>query len=251
MARCPKCGRKFRSDDQVTRHLSQPFSLCVRVERSVSSNLVRLGLGLQPASQPVSRLGDQLQEWEPHEDAQDYGMVPNDILEPNDHSPCLNRSELPPRPPDPQPPDPSYVREEFTGAAKIWGMGSTFMDKFDADVHATTREANAFYPFASHEDWELACFLLSSGLSMSRIDQFLSLGLVCTALRCLDHTFIFSTTDKAASNLIPDCNRPQRTCRAAASRSKVAGKALEVHASNTAPPHPLLSRPCRMPAVTV
>jgi hypothetical protein len=177
--------------------------------------------------------------------------MPDNIPEPNDHSPNLNRSEPPPRPPNSQPPGPFYVREEFTGAAKIWGKGSTFMDKFDTDVHAAKREANAFYPFASREDWELACFLLSSGMSMSRIDQFLSLELVYTVLRCLDRALTMSTTDKATSNLIPDCDRPPRTCRVAASRSEVAGKALGVRASNTATPHPLLSRPCPMPAIAV
>jgi hypothetical protein len=59
------------------------------------------------------------------------------------------------------------------------------MDNFDADTHARYRQENVFYPFASRQDWELALFLLSSGMSMARIDQFLSLELVRSVLECV------------------------------------------------------------------
>jgi hypothetical protein len=43
---------------------------------------------------------------------------------------------------------------------------------------AKERESNLFYPFAGKEDWQLAHYLLASGLSMVAIDRFLSLDWV-------------------------------------------------------------------------
>ncbi|KAH9017835.1 hypothetical protein EDB84DRAFT_1245978, partial [Lactarius hengduanensis] len=40
------------------------------------------------------------------------------------------------------------------------------------------RKKNIFYPFASRAEWEMAAFLLRSGLAMSSIDSFLSLELI-------------------------------------------------------------------------
>ena len=109
-----------------------------------------------------------------------FGSGDGDVLTPNP-------SETPIDIPLPQTTTPSnpFVREEFIGAAKAYGRGSTFMDDFDADTHARNRQENVFYPFASQQDWELALFLLSSGMSMGRIDQFLGLELVRTVLECV------------------------------------------------------------------
>jgi hypothetical protein len=68
--------------------------------------------------------------------------------------------------------------EEYAGAAKTYGQGSSFMDNFDADEYAEHRKANVYFPFASRDEWELASFLLRSSLSMSEVDTFLSLKLV-------------------------------------------------------------------------
>ncbi|KAF9050530.1 hypothetical protein BJ165DRAFT_1342609 [Panaeolus papilionaceus] len=56
--------------------------------------------------------------------------------------------------------------------------GQTFMDKFDQDTHASKRKINLYYPFSTKAEWELAYFLLQSGLSMSSIDDFLKLDLI-------------------------------------------------------------------------
>jgi len=66
----------------------------------------------------------------------------------------------------------------YPDAANVHGRGSTFMDLFDSDVYAMERETNLYYPFASKQDWEVGSWLLRSGLSMAKIDQFLSLELV-------------------------------------------------------------------------
>ena len=49
------------------------------------------------------------------------------------------------------------------------------MGSFDSDDFADQRQKNLYYPFASKEDWEMAAFLLRSGMSMALIDDFLKL----------------------------------------------------------------------------
>ncbi|ETW77121.1 hypothetical protein HETIRDRAFT_429464 [Heterobasidion irregulare TC 32-1] len=66
----------------------------------------------------------------------------------------------------------------FPGAGKTYGQAPTFMDTFDADIHAEKRVDNIFYPFANKDDWEMASFLLQSGLSVAKTDEFLSLNYV-------------------------------------------------------------------------
>ena len=79
----------------------------------------------------------------------------------------------------------NYHTEVYPGAAQTYGRGSTFMDEFDWDDHATMCKENLYYPWASQQEWELASFLLRSSLSMATIDQFLSLDLVSWLIRLL------------------------------------------------------------------
>jgi hypothetical protein len=80
--------------------------------------------------------------------------------------------------------------EEFRGAAKTFGAGSTFMNKFDMDQFAEERRTNLYFPFASKEEWDVAAFLLRSPLSMPDIDNLLSLKLVHCAVFTLPMTLI-------------------------------------------------------------
>ena len=68
--------------------------------------------------------------------------------------------------------------EYYPRAAKVEGQAKTFMDIFHDDEHASKRANNLYYPFASAKEWEVASFLLKSGLSMANIDEFLRLELV-------------------------------------------------------------------------
>ena len=45
-----------------------------------------------------------------------------------------------------------YHTKVYPGAAWTYGKGSTFMDEFDDDEHAATREDNLYYPWASHPE---------------------------------------------------------------------------------------------------
>ncbi|KAF8802554.1 hypothetical protein BYT27DRAFT_7111964 [Phlegmacium glaucopus] len=72
----------------------------------------------------------------------------------------------------------SFFSEFYPGASKIFGSGPTFMDNFDNDQFFKERQAHPHYPFASKAEWQLASFLLRSGLSMAAMDKFFKLELV-------------------------------------------------------------------------
>jgi len=78
----------------------------------------------------------------------------------------------------PSPTLPTSPRVGFPGAGKTYGQAPTFLDRFNEDKYAPFRTINMYYPFSSKDEWELASFLLSSGLSMQKVDEFLKLKLV-------------------------------------------------------------------------
>jgi len=59
-----------------------------------------------------------------------------------------------------------------------YGQAPTFLDRFNEDEYSSFRAVNMYYPFSSKAEWELASFLLSSDLSMQKVDAFLKLKLV-------------------------------------------------------------------------
>ncbi|KAF9050500.1 hypothetical protein BJ165DRAFT_1341898 [Panaeolus papilionaceus] len=74
-------------------------------------------------------------------------------------------------------------REEFPlgGAARTWNEthpGKTFMALFSEDPLSNARETLPYYPFSTRTEWELASFLLRSGLSMAKIDEFLKIEMI-------------------------------------------------------------------------
>ncbi|KAN0078264.1 hypothetical protein V8E55_010321 [Tylopilus felleus] len=71
----------------------------------------------------------------------------------------------------------------FPGAARPVYPGPTFMDMFDNDKYSRFRSTNIYYPFKSCEEWDLALWLLRSGLSIRVIDSFLALSKVSKVLR--------------------------------------------------------------------
>jgi hypothetical protein len=72
----------------------------------------------------------------------------------------------------------AFFTEFFPGASKTFGSGPTFMDNFDNDQFSKERQVHSHYPFASKDEWQMASFLLRSGLSMAALDQFFKLEMV-------------------------------------------------------------------------
>ena len=85
--------------------------------------------------------------------------------------------------PEPQnlEPDNSLYKElhpQGSRSRPVNDEGLTFLELFDNDEYAEQRTGNLYFPFASEEEWQLAAFLLKSGLSMSSVGEFLKLKLV-------------------------------------------------------------------------
>ncbi|KAG2341505.1 hypothetical protein BDR05DRAFT_976868 [Suillus weaverae] len=70
------------------------------------------------------------------------------------------------------------VTDYFPGAAKTYTMGYTFLSLFNTDENSVYHKTNLYYPFSCKEDWEIVLWLLHSGLSMGKIDTFLSLEMI-------------------------------------------------------------------------
>ena len=88
-------------------------------------------------------------------------------------------------PPDSRPNPPPTVQDNpevllytFPSSGDVFGQGQGFMETFHMDKFSECRSENIYYPFTSREEWELAAFLTQTDLSMSVIDEFLSLELV-------------------------------------------------------------------------
>ena len=86
--------------------------------------------------------------------------------------------------PDAQQPPPPPLNEphlhwvEFPGAARVYSQAATFMDRFHNDQYFRLHTSNVYYPFSGKDEWELVSFILSSGLSMSKVNELLRLKMV-------------------------------------------------------------------------
>jgi len=170
MPHCPRCEKRFPTNQKVVRHLGQPRSSCALL----IDDLITLSEPLQPSPhssvrpQQETDIPDMYSADSNDTAAQYYGDIEMASLDP-EPNPSSNHDA-----------NESEYREEFPGASKVFGSGTTFMDNFDSDGFADLRQENLYYPFASKGDWEMAAFLLRSGLSMAKIDDFLNLQLVGT-----------------------------------------------------------------------
>lgn len=189
MPHCPRCGQRFATDAKVLRHLNQPRSSCVNLD---TNDLISIPLPQNtPQSQDVS-LEQGLCD-------ADMGIVDDDgnfaTQGDADIQMATDNSG-------------STYREEFTNAAHEWGAGETFMGKFDLDDFSDQRKKNLYYPFASKEDWEMAAFLLRSGMSLALIDDFLNLQFVSASLfsPCFSLTihYLLQFIDPHSAPLISD-----------------------------------------------
>ena len=169
MPRCPSCGKGgFTSPKAVSRHMSQPKSGC----STWFDNLVRIHEDLQAGSS--------------HDDPNGLRTAPND--KPPGHLGKYNQQDNDEMLDGTQKEDPqSNSIEYFLGAGKTYSGRSTFLDKFHMDEFNSCQSSNIYYPFASRGDWQLGSWLLCSGLSMSAVDTFLSVDLVCLLLFWLEH----------------------------------------------------------------
>jgi len=145
--RCPYCGKRFAD---VLRHLNHRESKCTSWFTSSSP----------PTHTALSPLPDFTDDTD--------GVLP---------PPFIADPELPEYA-IPNQAHPESPHMEFSTAGKIFGSTKSFIDRFHDDKYASYRVQNPYYPFADQEEWELGSFLLGSGMSMQKVDEFLKLKLV-------------------------------------------------------------------------
>jgi hypothetical protein len=161
MPRCLQCNKSFKSLQRVLSHMNQPSGSC---RPDFTCRLIRVSDQLKPYHRPAAtpQHGTTTDDTTTHHES----IPVEDFYVPN----ALSMSD--------KEPDGIYT-EEYVGAAKVvTGAGKTFIDEFNDDKYAQARKENIFYPFASRDEWQMGSFLLRSNLSMSAIDDFLSLELV-------------------------------------------------------------------------
>ncbi|KAG0693674.1 hypothetical protein DFH29DRAFT_1007042 [Suillus ampliporus] len=70
------------------------------------------------------------------------------------------------------------VTDYFPEPPVAFEHGYTFLSLFDSDENSIYRKTNLYYLFLSRREWQVAAWLLRSGLSMGKIDSFLALEMI-------------------------------------------------------------------------
>ena len=89
--------------------------------------------------------------------------------------------------------------EAFPGAAKVFGVGEHLF-------RSIKPQPNPFFPFQTESEWELARWLMTSGLKASSINDFLHLDYVCFRfpLEIAHHLiFVLGATEPALFYNVP------------------------------------------------
>lgn len=142
-APCPSCGKRFKD---VLRHLNHRSSKC--------AGWFTLPLGVTSPPRPQR--------------PKSTGTIDDEPPPTGDPEPTPTSTRANPR----------SLRTDFPNASMIYGRAKSFIDRFNDDKYALRRVDNPYYPFADQEEWELGSFLLRSGMSMQKVDEFLRLKLV-------------------------------------------------------------------------
>lgn len=162
---CPSCGKFFEDHTSVARHMSQPRSGCnTWLEDLINSTTSNQdhpmdspdGSDIEPV-QDVPGLRDDFYDFG------DFGAEEGGVS----HGGGTEREC-----------SSDFVTDHFPNPPLAYQDGYTFLGLFDSDENSIHRKTNLYYPFSSRRDWQLAAWLLRSGLSMGKIDSFLSLEMV-------------------------------------------------------------------------
>ncbi|KAG2368012.1 hypothetical protein BDR07DRAFT_1372496 [Suillus spraguei] len=165
---CPSCGKIFQDHTTLARHMSQPWSGCnTWLEDLINSTTLSNedhpmdsadGLDIEP----FQGLSDDFYDFG------DFGTEGEDVSRVHrGGSEHKRSSELT-----------GEVTDLFPNPPLAYQDGYTFLGLFDSDKNSIHRKTNLYYPFSSRRDWQLAAWLLHSGLSMGKIDYFLSLEMI-------------------------------------------------------------------------
>ncbi|KAK7042241.1 hypothetical protein R3P38DRAFT_2512149 [Favolaschia claudopus] len=166
---CPNCPRSFDQRASVLKHLNNPRTNCIRWY----TRLRELIISQEPEyAHYKAEFEEALGYYQPHYVKQHPDGHEEMDLDHNAASNCGTNDDA-----NAEEEDVEGV-EDFRGASATYGKGQSFREWVDADKFAHERTSNPFYPFASKQEWEMASFMLRSGMSMADIDEFLSLQMV-------------------------------------------------------------------------
>jgi len=167
---CQRCGKKFQDIARVLNHMNQPVSSC----RTYYEEVLQIAEAVHHQSE-THWPADQPHEMDQSADAPESDMIhepmarEEETLE-NNMTPNFDTASSPSNSP--------FSAEFYPGASTIFGSGSTFMDNFNEDRFSKERQTHLYYPFSSKDEWQMASFLLRSGLSKAAMDRFFKLELV-------------------------------------------------------------------------
>ncbi|KLO05486.1 hypothetical protein SCHPADRAFT_946867 [Schizopora paradoxa] len=71
--------------------------------------------------------------------------------------------------------------DEYDGAGEDFGEGNTILDEISLAYFVEQRRTNRYFPFKNKDDWEVAAWISTSGLSMAETDRFLKLQFVASS----------------------------------------------------------------------
>lgn len=156
---CPSCGKDgFKDHVAVARHMSQPCSGC----NTWLQNLICL----DEPNNPVN-MDDRVNN--PDMDSGGFEDW-DEVFQGSSSEDQVHDEQTPTRD--------SEVMDSYPDCAQSYGRGYTFLDLFNVDENSKHCVTNPYYPFSGQRDWEVGSWLLHSGLSMGKIDSFLSLEMV-------------------------------------------------------------------------
>ena len=177
---CPSCGKHFKNNTRLLQHINQPTSRCREKRRNL--RLIRISYSTAMEQRHGNRSNRLNSTGNRNSNTVGFDLDKDIYQNGNDNDQfSINADNFD---------DGSrglavgggvergQVVESCPNVPCVYTGGTTFMKGFDQDSYASRRSEAPWYPFASQNDWEVAYWLMRTGLSMAEIDGYLNLNFV-------------------------------------------------------------------------
>ncbi|KAG1851431.1 hypothetical protein DFJ58DRAFT_728872 [Suillus subalutaceus] len=144
-ARCPSCGKEFKDHTSVACHMSQP-----RKDDPMVTDDPR---ELYTSSYET---GEDMNVYDFSNEGETFERESGGRTQDRD----------------------AEVTNFFPKPPLAFEHGYMFLSLFESDENSVHRKTNLYYPFSSRREWQVAAWLLHSGLSMEKINSFLALEMI-------------------------------------------------------------------------